>query len=71
MRHHLSTCFLYPSPHCYADGYFYAPVLYELLAYPSQYTDSYIPDNLKEIAERVKTGKVNNTIVRYKIKEIN
>lgn len=71
MRHHLSTCFLYPSPHCYADGYYYAPVQCELLAFPSQYTDSYIPDNLKEVAERVKTGKVNNIIVRYKIKEIN
>lgn len=66
-RHHLSECFLYPSPHCYADGYYYGPIQYELLSFPPQYTDGYIPENIKDIAERVKAGKVNNVIVRYKI----
>lgn len=65
---HLSDCFLYPFPQCYANGYYYGIVLYDLLALPSQYVDGYIPDCMKEVVEKVRSGRVNNIIVRYKIK---
>lgn len=67
-RTHLSDYFLYPLPKCYADGYFYGYLDVELLGLPEQYTDGYIPECLKDIAERAKQGKVNNVLVRYKIK---
>jgi len=68
MQDHLSTYFLYPFPQCYSNSYFYGNIQYELLALPSQYTDGFIPICIKEIAERVKSGHINNIIVRYKLK---
>ncbi len=70
MRHHLSENFLFPYPHCYSNGYYYGILQYELLSYPPKYTDGYIPDNIKELAERVLTGTVNNVIIRYKLKKL-
>ena len=66
--YHLSDYFLYQFPHCYADGYYYAIINYELLELPSEYTGDRIPECMKEIAEKAKQGKVNNVLVRYKIK---
>lgn len=68
MQDHLSACFLYPFPECYSDGFFYGNIQYELLALSSQYIDGFIPDCMKEVAEKVKAGNVNNIIVRYKLK---
>lgn len=65
---HLSDYFLYPFPKCYADGYYYGRIQCELFAFPSEYWDGYVPECMKEIAEKVKQGKVNNVLVRYKIK---
>ena len=68
MQDHLSKCFIYPFPQSYYKDYFYGTLQYELLALPSQYTNGLIPTCMKEIAEKVKAGKINNLIVRYKIK---
>ncbi len=66
--HHFSEKFLFQSPLYYNNGYFYSAVALDFFELPKEYIQNYIPSSLKEIENRAKCGKLNNIILRYKIR---